>query len=156
MKCIVLLFYSAHYSTYSTRRWLILVYSHWFRNLIFCATCNSQCSLNCLMQNAKKNLKNQKIRLKKNLIFFRFFLNHDFFQPCDLLMSEMYHQSYLSQQQRVSHTNTKVQQMSQITSYCKHILAALMNFWWSPNVISGSGNELKIQHIHGWKKAGFF
>jgi len=27
-----LLFYSADYSTYSTRRRLILVYSHWFRN----------------------------------------------------------------------------------------------------------------------------
>jgi len=32
MKCIVLLFYSARYSTYSTRRRLILAYSHWFRN----------------------------------------------------------------------------------------------------------------------------
>jgi len=32
MKCIVLLFYSTHYSTYSTRRRLILVYSHWFTN----------------------------------------------------------------------------------------------------------------------------
>jgi len=32
MKCIVLLFYSAHYSTYSTRRRLILAYSYWFRN----------------------------------------------------------------------------------------------------------------------------
>jgi len=28
----VLLFYSAHYSTYSTRRRLILAYSHWFMN----------------------------------------------------------------------------------------------------------------------------
>jgi len=32
MKCIVLLFSSAHYSTYSTHRRLILAYSHWFRN----------------------------------------------------------------------------------------------------------------------------
>jgi len=32
MKCIVLLFYSAQYSTNSTRRRLILAYSHWFRN----------------------------------------------------------------------------------------------------------------------------
>jgi len=32
MKCIVLLFYSANYPTYSTRQRLILVYSHWFRN----------------------------------------------------------------------------------------------------------------------------
>jgi len=32
MKCIVLLFYSAHYLTYSTCRQLILAYSHWFRN----------------------------------------------------------------------------------------------------------------------------
>jgi len=30
MKCIVLLFYSALYSTYSTRRRLIFAYSHWF------------------------------------------------------------------------------------------------------------------------------
>jgi len=32
MKCIVLLFYSARYSTYSTRRRLLLAYSDWFRN----------------------------------------------------------------------------------------------------------------------------
>jgi len=32
MKCIVLLFYSAHYSTYSTRQRLLLAYSNWFKN----------------------------------------------------------------------------------------------------------------------------
>jgi len=31
MKCRVVLFYSAHYSTYSTCRRLILAYSHWFK-----------------------------------------------------------------------------------------------------------------------------
>jgi len=67
MKCIALLFYSAHYSTYSTRRQLILVYSHWFRNF---NSCNVQLTMqfklfnattmhnSTALKNAKKNSKN--------------------------------------------------------------------------------------------------
>jgi len=69
MKCIVLLFYSAHYSTYSTRRRLILADSHWFRNFysVQRASCNSQCSLNCLMQQqCTTALKNVKKKFKKS------------------------------------------------------------------------------------------
>ena len=57
MKCIVLLFCSAHYSTYSTRRQLILAYSHWFRNFN---------SVQRATHNAEKCFK--KLKNKKNPI----------------------------------------------------------------------------------------
>ena len=65
---IVLLFYSAHCSTYSR---LILVYSHWFRTLILC---NVQLTMKFKLfnattmhnstENAKKFKKSKKIRFK--------------------------------------------------------------------------------------------
>jgi len=66
MKCIVLLFYSAHYSTYSTRRRLILVSGS--GTLILC---NVQLTMKFKLFNAttmhnstEKCKKFQKIRFK--------------------------------------------------------------------------------------------
>jgi len=61
MKCIALLFYSAHYSTYSTRRRLILVYSHWFRNFY---SCNVQLTMKFKLFNAT-TLHNSTEKCKK-------------------------------------------------------------------------------------------